>query len=371
MSLVIAGHSVADPPPRALHVVAPGPSTPSEAADLVGVSDHVVRLRAWCAVTGPLPRRVVITGETGTGKGLVARLLHAHSARAGPFVQRGAGETAPTLLLDDLFGHVRGAFTGATERQVGLLEAAHGGTLFLDELQDLAAEAQRPLLLFLDGQGFALLGSHRRIQPEVRLISAAQRPLRDLVDEGLLRRDLLYRLRQATVVLLPLRERAEDVEPIAESVLRRHPARGTDGACPRLSARTVALLVRHPWPGNVRELEDAVDAAAWAAQREEAIEPEHLPEWFFEEMDVGPRAGAARGGQVEAALRATRGNVEAAARRIGVCSKTVRRRIAASALDRAAIRREGAESVRAAPRPHVAGGHPLGHPSSAGSAAGF
>ena len=341
MSLVAAGATVADPPPRVLYAVPRGPSTPPAATELVGVSEHIVRLRAWCAAIGPTPCRVAITGETGTGKGLVARLLHRYSARAGSFIQRGAGETAPSLLQDELFGHVRGAFTGATERRVGLLEAADGGTLFLDELQDLSTGVQCALLLFLDGYGFAPLGSYRRIQPEVRLISAAQRPLGELVEEGLLRQDLMYRLRQVTIVLRPLRERPEDVEPIAESVLRRHPSRGPDGACPRLSARTLALLVPHPWPGNVRELAAAVDTAAWMALGGETIEPEHLPEWFFEEMGEGPRLGAAGESGVEAALRATSGNVAAAARRMGVCSKTVRRRIASGGFDLAAIRREG------------------------------
>lgn len=121
----------------------------------------------------------------------------------------------------------------------------------------------------------------------------------------------------------------------------------------------LALLMRHPWPGNVRELEDTVRVAAAAARGEAAIEPEHLPEWFFEEMSEGPRAcaGAAREEEsVDAVLRATRGNVEAAARRMGVCSKTVRRRIAASGLDLRAIRRAGAKSARAARHPNLAGG---------------
>ena len=321
---------------------------------LVGVSDHIVRLRTWCAATGPLPCRVAITGETGTGKGLVARLLHTYSGRAGPFVQRGAGETDATLLQDDLFGHVRGAYTGATERRRGLLGTADGGTFFLDELQDLSTKGQQALLLFLDGHGFAPLGSDRRVQPEVRFISAAQRPLGELVAEGLLRRDLLYRLRQMTIVLRPLRERPEDVGPIAESVLRRHPMGEPDGACPGLAARTLALLERHPWPGNVRELENAVECAAFAAHGKETIEPDHLPEWFFEELDTGPCLGAAREGALEAALRATSGNVEAAARRMGVSSRTVRRRVASDGLDLAAIRREGAESARFACRPRAA-----------------
>ena len=343
-------------PSRSVLTVLPGASLSTAPAEPVGVSAHIVRLRASCAAVGRWPCRVVITGETGTGKGLVARLLHQYSARAGPFIQRGAGEAAPSLLQDDLFGHVRGAYTGATERRVGLLEAADGGTFFLDELQDLSAEAQPALLLFLDGHGFAPLGSYRRIQPEVRLISAAQRPLGELVEEGLLRRDLLYRLRQATIALRPLRERPEDIGPIAESVLRRHRTAGCDGGCPRLSARTLALLERHPWPGNVRELESAVDVAAYAAHGEETIEPEHLPEWFFEELGTGPRPGAVREREVEAALRATQGNVEAAARRMGVSSKTVRRRIASSGLDLAAIRREGKESARFGRRPQPAGG---------------
>jgi len=323
---------------------------------LVGVSDHIVRLRAWCAAVGPLPCRVAITGETGTGKGLVARLLHTHSGRKGPFVRRGTGETASTLLQDDLFGHVRGAYTGATERRRGLLETADGGTLFLDELQDLSMEGQRALLLFLDGHGFAPLGSDRRVQPEVRLIAAAQRPLGELVEEGLLRRDLLYRLRQATIGLRPLRERPEDVGPITAWVLRRHCARNPDGMGPRLSTRTLALLERHPWPGNVRELENAVESAAFSAHGEETVEPEHLPEWFYEELGTGPRLGAVRESELEAALRATSGNVEAAARRMGLSSKTVRRRVAFGGLNLAAIRGEGAEGARCGGRPDSADG---------------
>jgi DNA-binding NtrC family response regulator len=356
MSLVVADRTVADPSPRVLYAVPRSSWTPPAVTELVGVSDHIVRLRASCAAVGPLPRRVAITGETGTGKGLVARLLHQYSARAGPFIQRGAGETAPSLLQDELFGHVRGAFTGATERRVGLLEAADGGPLFLDELQDLSTEVQRALLLFLDGHGFAPQGTYRRIQPEVRLISAAQRPLGELVEEGLLRRDLLYRLRQVTIVLRPLRERPEDVGPIAESVLRRHPGRGPDGRGAMLSARTLALLERHPWPGNVRELAAAVDTAAWMALGGETIEPEHLPEWFFEEMGECPRPSVAGESGLEAALRATSGNVAAAARRMGVCSKTVRRRIASGGLDLAAIRREGSGSARCGGRLQSAGG---------------
>jgi DNA-binding NtrC family response regulator len=321
---------------------------------LVGVSDHVVELRAWCAAVGPVPCRVVITGETGTGKGLVAQLLHTHSGRTGPFVQRGAGESAPTLLQDNLFGHVRGAFTGATERRRGLLETADGGTLFLDELQDLSMDGQRALLVFLDGRGFAPQGSDRRIHPEVRVIAAAQRPLGELVEEGLLRRDLLYRLRQMTIVLQPLRERPEDIRPLAEAVLRRHPTRGPDGAWPSLAARTLALLERHPWPGNVRELGNAVECAAFAALGAGAIEPEHLPDWFYEELSTGPQLCAVTERGLEATLRATSGNVAAAVRRMGLSSKTVRRRVAAGGLDLAAIRREGAEAARVARRSHAA-----------------
>lgn len=238
MSLVVAGNAVADPPPRGIQMVPRGPPIAPTPNDLVGVSDHIVHARRWVVANGPLLFSAVITGETGTGKGLVARLLHAHSARAGPFVQRGAGETAPTLLQDDLFGHVRGAFTGATERRVGLLEAAHLGSFFLDEVQDLLPEGQRALLLFLDGHGFAPLGSSRRIYPDVRFIAATQRPLRDLAQEGTLRWDLLYRIRQVTITLRSLRERPEDVAPIAEAVLRGLRAGGAEGAARRRRVRS-------------------------------------------------------------------------------------------------------------------------------------
>ena len=342
MSLVVAGHAAADWAPRAIDAVPRGQQVASSPDGIVGISEHVRRLRSWCASVGPLSCRVVIIGETGTGKGMVARLLHRCSALPGAFVERGPGETTPTLLEDALFGHVRGAFTGAHERRVGLLEAAHGGSFFLDEVQDVLPEHQRSLLLFLDGRGFAPLGSHRRVFPEVRFLAATQRPLPELIEEGKLRPDLLYRMREETITLQPLRERPEDVGPIAEAALRRMLAGRAEGVPQRLSAATLALLRRHPWPGNVRELEGAVGVAAQRAQGEAAIEPEHLPEWFFEELDTGPGAGSAGELGVQAVLLATHGNVTWAAKRVGVCPRTLRRRIAASGVDLAAIRREGA-----------------------------
>jgi DNA-binding NtrC family response regulator len=304
------------------------PSAQTDGADgtgLVGVSAHMRAIRAACARYGPTGRSVVIVGESGTGKYLVARLLHRHSGRSGPFVSAAGGEVAPTLLHSAYYGHCRGSFTGATGRGVGLLEAAERGTLFLDELQDQPAELQAALLSVTEGRGFVPVGAKKQIQTDLRVVAASQRPLRELVSAGRLREDLMYRLRKRVIVLLPLRERPEDIAPLAEAFLARLAASG--GPRSALSPEALAELERHRWPGNVRELEDILDAAAFEADGR-AIGPEHLPAWFYEDRaGTWPRwaSRSDREERLRATLVATAGNVAEAARRLGVTDRTVRR----------------------------------------------
>jgi sigma-54-specific transcriptional regulator len=219
---------------------------------------------------------VLITGETGTGKEGVARLLHARSARASArFVAVNCAAISEALLEAELFGHERGAFTGALARSEGWFEAAHGGTLFLDEIGDLPFGAQAKLLRVLQEREVVRVGARRPIAIDVRLIAATNADLPRAVAEGRFREDLFYRLHVAPLLLLPLRERPGDILPLAERFLRESSRRlGLPPACFAPDAR--ARLHAHRWPGNVRELENAVHLARMvtpdAIVRAEALE---------------------------------------------------------------------------------------------------
>jgi two-component system, NtrC family, response regulator HupR/HoxA len=200
---------------------------------------------------------VLVTGESGTGKELLARAIHYGSPRAdGPFVVENCGALPDTLLESELFGHKKGAFTGATESRIGLFQQADGGTLFLDEIGDTSPAFQVKLLRALQEGEIRPLGSPRPIAVDVRLIAATHRDLEADVAAGRFREDLYYRIAGVTLHVPPLRERPEDVAPIAEGLLRAH---GTADAC--LSARALACLRAYAWPGNVRELQNEMRRA--------------------------------------------------------------------------------------------------------------
>jgi len=266
-----------DAPLRALFAVVlrePPPATavPSGAATgLVGDSPalRLALRRADRLATGDLP--VLVHGETGTGKELVARRVHAASRRAGgPFLPVNCAALSETLLLSDLFGHVRGAFTGADRDRTGVFESARGGTVFLDEVGDLPLHAQGVLLRVLQEREVRRLGESHARRVDVRVIAATHRDLGRRVSEGAFRQDLYYRLRVGHVRLPPLRERGDDVLRLAAHFLARRA-----GPAPRLSAAARGELARHSWPGNVRELENVLEVAAALAEEGE-IHPEHL-----------------------------------------------------------------------------------------------
>jgi sigma-54-specific transcriptional regulator len=232
------------PPTRARALVLEGPAARA-----------LLRLLEQIA---PTDTTVLVTGETGTGKEVVARYLHEQSARAGgPFVAVNCGALSPTLVESELFGHERGAFTGALASRPGWFEAANHGTLFLDEVADLPLAGQVKLLRVLQEREVVRVGSRRAAPVDVRLIAATNANLKEAVAAGRFREDLFYRLHVAHVALAPLRERREDILPLARHFLARHAAQfGVSDA--RLAEDAIVKLLAHDWPGNIRELENAI-----------------------------------------------------------------------------------------------------------------
>jgi nitrogen regulation protein NR(I) len=221
------------------------------------------------------PVSVLIRGETGTGKELIARALYQYSDRAAaPFIAINCAAIPETLLESELFGHERGAFTGADARRIGRFEQANGGTLFLDEIGDLSPGTQVKLLRVLQEKSIQRLGGSENITVDVRVITATHRDLEAMIREGAFREDLFYRLNVATVSLPPLRERREDIPELVNYFLRRHgPDLGV--AEPSIQPDAVRLLQSQPWPGNVRELENVLRKILLLT-RGYTITPEHI-----------------------------------------------------------------------------------------------
>ncbi|MGA2052865.1 MAG: sigma-54 dependent transcriptional regulator [Opitutales bacterium] len=242
---------------------------------------------------------VLVLGETGTGKELVAQMIHQNSPRArGPFVAAHCAAIPAGLLESELFGHEKGAFTGATERRIGRFEAADGGTLFLDEVGDLDATTQVKLLRFLETRSFERVGSHKPIQVDVRLVCATHRDLSAMVAKGEFREDLFYRLNVVPITLPPLRERAEDLPLLLDHYLQLF-AKENGVAAPRLSAGALSALQKYAWPGNVRELRNFCENAVVLKRGGE------IPEYDLDPTFLGApalAAGAAGGGEAGGAL---------------------------------------------------------------------
>ncbi len=247
-----------------------------EAWRLVGVSPAVEHVRETIARVAASDVTVLVLGESGTGKELVARSIHASSNRAAaPFVAVNCAALAPELLESTLFGHARGAFTGAVADHQGLFGAAEHGTLFLDEVGEAPPTVQAKLLRVLQERRYTRVGSTAEREADVRIVAASNRDLRQEVAERRFRDDLFYRLHVVPVAMPPLRERREDVTLLAEMFLERSAARH-GVPVPRLGARALAALTSHSWPGNVRELANVMEAATLLSAGEE-IGPEHLP----------------------------------------------------------------------------------------------
>ena len=221
---------------------------------------------------------MLITGETGTGKELFARLIHANSTRAkGPFVVVDCAALTESLVESTLFGHVKGAFTGADADRVGLVRLAHGGTLFLDEVGEMPPPLQKTFLRVLHEKRFRPVGATAEVESDFRLLAATNRDLEAMIERGSFRSDLFFRLKTIALSLPPLRERPEDIKPLTLSIV--------DGLCARyrlppkgFDAEFLAILEAHDWPGNVRELQNVLELAIVASGREKTLYGMHLPQ---------------------------------------------------------------------------------------------
>ena len=219
--------------------------------------EQVLRLAETVAATDAA---VLIQGETGTGKELIAGLIHRLSGRGGPFVKFNCTAIPAGLLESELFGHERGAFTGAIARRIGRFETAHNGTLLLDEIGDVPLDLQPKLLRVLEEHEFERVGSPQTIPSHVRVIAATNRPLEELVEAGEFRADLFYRLNVFPIDLPPLRERSEDIPLLVRHFVGHH-ARNVGRRIDVVPSEVMETLVRYPWPGNVRELQNVVHRA--------------------------------------------------------------------------------------------------------------
>jgi len=292
-------HGVCDPEARYLVVLRPADEATVEASGPVGGFGLIGRSKAMGRVFRLIDTlqhsesTVLITGDSGTGKEVMARIIHAHSPRrSGPFVAVNAAALPGELLESELFGHVRGAFTGAVRDRAGRFETANDGTLFLDEVGDVPLHLQVKLLRVLQEHAFERVGDSQTRQTNARIIAATNRNLRRAVADGQFREDLYYRLRVFPIEVPRLRDRREDIEPIARLLLGKAGARA--GRALRFSPEAVRVLLSHTWPGNVRELENALEFAATVCQGQ-TIQPEDLPPEVLEGAGIGEVAGQAEG----------------------------------------------------------------------------
>jgi DNA-binding NtrC family response regulator len=307
-------------------------ATEAAPADLQAQSTAMVRIFDLARRAAKVDSTVLVTGESGVGKERVARLVHDASARAGgPFLAINCGAIPEALLESELFGHVRGAFTGAAQDRVGLFQAASGGTLLLDEIGELPAAMQVKLLRVLQERVVRRVGENRSRPIDVRVIAATNRHLGDEVMGGRFRKDLYYRLRIIELVVPPLRERREDILPLARALLEET-ARRMKRPALRLSPQAADRLVRYAWPGNVRELENALERAMALAPGRR-IELDDLPEEVRSALPVPSPAGGIRPleeverSYILAALAQNGGNQTQTAAQLGIGVSTLYRKL--------------------------------------------
>ncbi len=292
---------------------------------------------------------VLITGESGSGKEVVARAVHHFSPRSSrPWVDLSCAALPEHLLESELFGYDRGAFSGADHAKPGLFEMAHQGTLFLDEIGELDPKMQVKLLRVLDGVPYYRLGGVKKVTADVRIVAATNQDLERLVSEGRFRGDLFHRLSQLSLHVPPLRERVEDVAPLAWHILEQHDPEAS------FTSRALRLLESHRWPGNVRELRNVVMKAA-VMNADLEIDAEHLPLAAprFSPLDGGPNGADANGAGANGAgangasldhmerrmildaLAAADGHQQQAAARLGISRRTLSRKLKSYEAERA------------------------------------
>jgi DNA-binding NtrC family response regulator len=303
--------------------------------ELIGESASMQEIFAMLQQAAPTKATILITGESGTGKEIVARAIHQISPRrSGPFFAVNCAAIPESLIESELFGHEKGAFTGAAERRSGCFELAGGGTLLLDEIGDMPMNTQAKVLRILEDSRVRRLGSAREIELDVRVLASTNKNLREVIAKGTFREDLFFRLNVFEVHLPPLRERKEDIPLLVRELLsglnKKHDCRVTE-----VSAEVLAVFDRHDWPGNVRELRNVLERAVILAGSG-TVTPAHLPRGFSGRPDTpqrtpeapvvlepGMRVDEAERALIELTLRHTNNNRTRTAEILGISTKTL------------------------------------------------
>src|SRR5713226_7084762 len=313
--------------------------------EIVGSSSALRSVLAQVAKVAQTDSTVLILGETGTGKELVARAVHKRSRRAsGAFIRVNCAAIPPSLVASELFGHEKGAFTGAVQRRLGRFEAADGGTIFLDEIGELPPEAQVSLLRVLQEREIERVGSSHPIAVDVRVLAATNRDLEAAVERGTFREDLFYRLNVFPIRLPPLRERADDIPILVEYLVDRF-AKQTGKIIRNIEKQTLQRLTAYDWPGNVRELQNVIERAVVLSEAETFV----IDESWLARKPRTPSNGTAlttladgEKALIEAALKETHGRVagpRGAAAKLGIPRQTLEWKIRALQIDKLAFRK--------------------------------
>ncbi len=306
--------------------------------EIVGISPALKRVLSRISKVAPSDSTVLITGETGTGKELVARAIHRRSDRASrAFVSVNCAAIPRELIASELFGHEKGAFTGAMQQRIGRFELANGGTLFLDEVGELSAETQIALLRVLQEHEFERVGGTRSIRVDVRVIAATNRDLQAAISEGSFRSDLFYRLHVFPIPIPPLRERKEDIPLLVEYFIDRY-ARKSGKQIKRVEKRTLEVLQSYPWPGNIRELQNVIERSVIVCETPNfSVDESWLSQQPFKtpvsnQLQLSERVAAQEKELIEAALAACQGRVfgpSGAAAKLGIARSTLESKIRA------------------------------------------
>jgi PAS domain S-box-containing protein len=300
--------------------------------EVLGTSSALQNVLALAAKVAPTDSTVLIAGETGTGKELIARAIHKRSKRGErSFVGVNCAAIPSSLIMSELFGHEKGAFTGAVQRRLGRFELAEGGTLFLDEVGDLPLETQIALLRVLQEREFERVGGTEALRCEVRVIAATNRDLNSAIAKGSFRSDLFYRLNVFPIELPPLRERKEDIPILVNYFVNRY-AQRAGKKIDTIRKKSIEALQEYSWPGNVRELQNVIERSLIIVDTNEFSVDKN---WFSHEFQSSPRTGPAskistEQEQIEAALAQTKGKVSGrhgAATRLGIPASTLESKI--------------------------------------------